>query len=84
MDSCPPFIRDAMFDFDNIKNEIKELKKDICSFECCAKGRYSEIKSKVDRRKKNLLAKEKLLKLAQKALNKSNIFIVPIKKKIFI
>lgn len=83
MDSCPRFIKDSIADLDLIRKEIKEIRDEINSLECCTDV-YNTIKLKVDRRKRMLRSKEKMLKEAKKTLCASNIFIVPIKKKIFI
>ena len=84
MSSCPRFLKDVVEDYDNIKKEIKQLKHEINLFKCSAEGRYHVITSEIVSRERKLKAKIKMLKRAKKKISSASIFIVPIKKKIFI
>ena len=80
MSSCPQFIKDAISDFDHIKDEIKNIKDEISSLDCDAQN----IKSQILQKKKKLKSNQKQFKIAKKAISNCIVFIVPIKKRIFI
>lgn len=84
MRSCPDFIKDAIVDYDKIKSEVKELKYQVDSFEVNAEGKYNVIKKKVKTLKKKLKYKKSILNKAKNNICNCHVFILPIKKKVFI
>ena len=83
MRSCPAFIKDALVDYNEMKNEIKQLKHEVALFEVNAEGKYHVIKDNIKALKKKLTSKKSMLKNAKENLLNCHIFILPIKKTIF-
>lgn len=75
MNSCPKFLKDAMRDYYKLKRSIDKIKSDL---------EFEIDKSVAKRKKKTLRSKQNLIKKAKNYIVNSNVFIVPIKKKIFI
>ena len=84
MKSCPAFIKDAIVDYHKMKEEIKDLKNEVELFEVNAEGRYHIIKDNIKALKSKLKSKKSILKNAKDNLCNCHVFILPIKKTIFI
>ena len=80
MRSCPAFIKDALVDYDQIKKEIKELKHEV-DLKVNSEG---IIKDNVKSLKRKIRSKKAMLKNAKNNLCNCHVFILPIKKRIFI
>ena len=83
MRSCPAFIKDALFDYEIMKTEIKELQHEVDLFEVNAEGKYHIIKDKICTLKRKLKSKKSMLKNAKNNLCNCHVFILPITKTIF-
>ena len=84
MRSCPAFIKDALNDYEKMKKEIKQLKHEVHLFEVNAEGKYHLIKDKIKNLKRKLNSKKSMLKSAKSNLSNCHVFILPIKKTIFV